>query len=83
VVQTGVIAVSHLGEAKIRAFAGVRRDDVVDDDGIVAAMRLSCSICASVPRLGSMSKLMRSKLPSMVGVNSRPRRPPERFIGPL
>ncbi len=34
-VQTGIIAVSHLGEAEIRAFAGVCRDDVVDDDGIV------------------------------------------------
>ena len=38
---------------------------------------------SSVPKPGSISVLMRSKLPSMVGVYSRPRIAPERFMGPV
>jgi hypothetical protein len=48
-----------------------------------AARRTIALNCASVPKAGSISLLMRSKLPSTVGVYSRPCRPPARFIGPV
>jgi hypothetical protein len=69
VVEAGVVAVGHFGEAEVGALAGMGRDDVVDDDGVVgrrhAAHRHELFLRAEA---GSMSKLMRSKLPSTVGV---------------
>ena len=47
------------------------------------AWRTRAWYCVSVPKAGSISLLMRSKLPSTVGVYSRPRMPPARFIGPV
>ena len=35
VVEPGVVAVGHFREAEVGALAGVRRNDVVDDDGVV------------------------------------------------
>jgi hypothetical protein len=72
-----------LGQAEVGALAGVRgiRSSMVTAL-CAAAMRLIWISSCSLPYSGSMSKLMRSKLPSTLGVSSRPRIPPDSLIGP-
>ena len=47
------------------------------------AMRLSAKYSSWVPKFGSVSKLMRSKLPSMVGPNFPSFSDPARLVGPV
>jgi hypothetical protein len=85
VVEAGVVAVGPLGEAEVGALAAVPGNDVADEHGAVVARVPDHGLVlrASVPKAGSISLPMRSKLPSTVGVYSRPRMPPARFMGPV
>src|SRR5262249_58676867 len=84
VIDARVITVAAFGQAEVGAFAAVAGNDVADDDGaIVAGVPDHRDVLVLGSEGGSISVLIRSKLPSMVGVKSYARMPPARFMGPV